>query len=109
MPIYEYSCPQCNIQFELRLSLNEANCTPLCPKCQSEARRLISSFACKTGGSIQASEQPFRGRMIPQTKTAGEAIAVTETASVIITPPPHRIELLPPPGKRAARSRRKKK
>jgi putative FmdB family regulatory protein len=58
MPIYEYFCPQCKNEFELRLSFN-ANCTPLCPKCYSEAKLLISSFACKTGSNLQAPEEPF--------------------------------------------------
>jgi putative FmdB family regulatory protein len=60
MPIYEYLCPQCQNEFELRVSFDEANCTPLCPKCNSQAQRLISSFACKTGGNIKAAEKPFR-------------------------------------------------
>lgn len=60
MPIYEYFCPKCNEIFELRLSFNDASCTPICPKCVSSAERLISSFACKTGGNIQAAEKPFR-------------------------------------------------
>jgi putative FmdB family regulatory protein len=58
MPIYEYICSQCKNEFELRLSFN-ANCTPVCPKCYSEAKRLISGFACKTGSNLQASEKPL--------------------------------------------------
>jgi putative FmdB family regulatory protein len=60
MPIYEYICTKCNTEFELRFSYSDANCTPICPKCYSEARRLTSSFGCKTGGNIQAAEKPFR-------------------------------------------------
>lgn len=60
MPIYEYVCPQCKTEFELRLSYSQIYSTALCPKCYSAAERLISSFACKTGGNIQAAEQPFR-------------------------------------------------
>jgi putative FmdB family regulatory protein len=58
MPIYEYICSQCENEFELRLSFN-ANCTPVCPNCYSEAKQLISGFACKTGSNLQASEKPF--------------------------------------------------
>jgi putative FmdB family regulatory protein len=58
MPIYEYICPQCKNEFELRLSF-DVKATPLCPKCKTEAARLISSFGCKTGSSLQASEKPL--------------------------------------------------
>jgi putative FmdB family regulatory protein len=101
MPIYEYVCTQCKNEFDLRLSSYETNCTYICPKCYSEARRLISSFACKTGGNIQASEKPFRKSTISDLESP--------IPSVIITPPPKHIELLSPPSKRRIRTRHKKK
>jgi putative FmdB family regulatory protein len=107
MPLYEYICPQCKSEFELRLSI-DANCTPVCPKCYSEAQRLISSFACKTGGNIQAAEKPFRQGPAPD-PSATRGAGGTSTPSVLITPPPNRIELLSPPGKRSTRAGRKKK
>ena len=107
MPIYEYICPQCKSEFELRLSIN-ANCTPVCPKCYSALERLVSSFACKTGGNIQAAEKPFRQVPDPVTSASSETGAAP-TPSVLITPPPNRMELLSPPGKRSIRARRKKK
>lgn len=58
MPIYEFICPQCKHEFELRLSFDAKN-APVCPKCNSEAKRLISSFGCKTGSNLQASGKPF--------------------------------------------------
>ena len=60
MPIYEYYCPQCKNEFELRFSYVRTDSAAQCPKCQAVAQRLISSFACKTGGNIQAAEKPFR-------------------------------------------------
>lgn len=106
MPIYEYICTQCKTEFELRLSFSEANCTPLCPKCYSEAQRLISIFSCKTGGNLQAAGTPFRAGEAPG-KSAGKKVKAAP--DVLITPPPNRIELLSPPGKKSLRTRRQKK
>jgi putative FmdB family regulatory protein len=60
MPIYEYTCDKCNSDFELRLAFSQVNSTALCPRCYSEARRTISSFAAKTGSYLQVPEKPFR-------------------------------------------------
>jgi putative FmdB family regulatory protein len=68
MPIYEYVCRKCKTEFELRLSFSEANSTALCPKCYSEAEKLISGFACKTGSTIQTSPKPFRKRVTEDAK-----------------------------------------
>jgi putative FmdB family regulatory protein len=60
MPIYEFICAKCKNEFELRFSFVQTDCTTLCPKCLYPAQRLTSSFACKTGGNIQAAEKAFR-------------------------------------------------
>ena len=101
MPIYEFLCSKCNTEFELRLSYSQANSTALCPKCYSDAQRLTSSFACKTGGNLQAAEKPFR-------KNATKELD-SPVPGVLITPPPSDTKLLSPPGKRSIRDRRKKK
>ena len=67
MPVYAYFCPRCQTEFELRLSFSEADKSTTCPKCNAKANKLTSSFACKTGGNIQAAEKPFRKN------TTGEA------------------------------------
>ena len=63
MPIYEYLCPKCTFKFELKRSFGEAEKPATCPKCKSKAQKLISGFACKTGGSIQSSPSPFREKI----------------------------------------------
>jgi putative FmdB family regulatory protein len=74
MPIYEFFCPQCKNEFELRFSLVQTESTTLCPKCHSIAERLVSSFACKTGGNLQAAEKPFREATVEQAKTRAKTV-----------------------------------
>ena len=75
MPVYEYLCPKCNIEFELRRPFSEADKAAVCPKCNSEAQKLISSFGSKTGSYIQASGKPFRKQV---SKTSGMEVAMNE-------------------------------
>ncbi|MBM3119039.1 MAG: zinc ribbon domain-containing protein [Chloroflexi bacterium] len=51
MPIYEYSCPDCNCKFELLRSINKANEDASCPRCQHTAKRVFSRFASFSKGS----------------------------------------------------------
>ncbi len=44
MPIYEYCCPNCGGEFDLFRPFSRVNEIVLCPECNHEARRLISSF-----------------------------------------------------------------
>ncbi len=106
MPIYEYYCPQCKSQFELRLSFSESSRTSQCPKCKTDAERLISSFACKTGGNLQATEKPFRQGLYSETNKSGKTGASSAQGSIV--PASERARLLSPSGKRSVRSRGKK-
>jgi putative FmdB family regulatory protein len=89
MPIYEYNCQKCKNTFELRRSFNDFNKPASCPACNSSCQKVTSSFACKTGGNLQAAEKPFR------------AVLNQEFASpipnVLIPPPPKLPVLLTPP------------
>ncbi len=60
MPIYEYICTKCNFEFEQKLAMSESDRTITCPNCNAPAQKQFSSFGCKTGGNLQASEKPFR-------------------------------------------------
>lgn len=44
MPTYEYRCRQCGHEFELFQSMNDEP-VKICPKCQGEVQRLISTGA----------------------------------------------------------------
>ena len=46
MPIYEYTCPDCEIKFELIRPLSQSSEAASCPKCEKSAERVLSSFAC---------------------------------------------------------------
>lgn len=41
MPIYEYHCPVCGANFDVRLSMNDKSLIR-CPICRSEAKRRMS-------------------------------------------------------------------
>ena len=60
MPIYEYFCSRCKIEFELMRPFSESDKPAKCHKCNAEAQKLVSSFGSKTGSSIQTSSKPFR-------------------------------------------------
>ncbi|MFC2041218.1 FmdB family zinc ribbon protein [Chloroflexota bacterium] len=46
MPIYEYVCPGCECKFELLRPLSKSNEPASCPRCNKEAERILSTFAC---------------------------------------------------------------
>ena len=49
MPLYEYSCKQCDRQFEALVRAGEA---PECPACHGhDLERRLSVFAAHTGGA----------------------------------------------------------
>ena len=50
MPLYEYSCSKCNESFELMKSFNDNNPVK-CPKCGTEAKKLISGTSFQLKGT----------------------------------------------------------
>lgn len=60
MPIYEYFCIKCKTGFELMRPFSEADKPGVCPRCNSQAQKLVSGFGSKTGSYIQAPAEPFR-------------------------------------------------
>jgi putative FmdB family regulatory protein len=46
MPIYEYECPACGKEFELRRGINDSDREIKCPKCGAgDQRRVFSMFS----------------------------------------------------------------
>ncbi|MFC1942865.1 FmdB family zinc ribbon protein [Chloroflexota bacterium] len=46
MPIYEYLCSECKLNFELLRPLSQAGQEAECPHCHKSARCKMSTFAC---------------------------------------------------------------
>lgn len=63
MPIYEYICTECKTEFELMRPFSEADKTAVCPKCNTEAEKLVSGFASKVGFHLHTSAKPLRKRI----------------------------------------------
>ncbi len=59
MPIYEYYCPDCDVEFEKLLKLSEANAVQDCPECGGRhTQKQLSTFATRgvsTGQGVAAS------------------------------------------------------
>ncbi|MFH1486148.1 MAG: zinc ribbon domain-containing protein [Chloroflexota bacterium] len=51
MPIYEYSCPNCDCKFELRRSFSQSDEATTCPSCHASAKKLLSRFAAFSKGA----------------------------------------------------------
>jgi putative FmdB family regulatory protein len=60
MAVYEYLCPKCRNAFELMRPTSEEEKPAKCPKCGSEAQKLVPGFAAKTGDSTQPAGEPSR-------------------------------------------------
>lgn len=66
MPLYVYSCPECDLEIEERRPIKRADDTLLCPVCGTECARVIvvavafnrgassSAEVCQTCGDIPA-------------------------------------------------------
>ncbi len=48
MPIYEYVCSDCSLQFELVRPLSQASEGAPCPRCHNGAKRVFSGFTSRS-------------------------------------------------------------
>ena len=67
MPIYEYYCTGCGVDFEVMRSVSQSDEAVNCEKCGNPAERQLSNFAFKsntfTSPKFKASlEKPMRAR-----------------------------------------------
>lgn len=61
MPTYEYWCPKCKQEFEVKRSMSDVNKPADCPRCNTRGEKLVSNFASKVGYNLQVPGAPFRG------------------------------------------------
>jgi len=101
MPVYEYFCPQCKAEFELRLSFSEFDRPQKCPKGHSGSQKLLSSFSTKNAGNVEIAEKPFRKPAVKASKS--------QAPDVLVTPSPIQKKLKSPPAKKSSPARGKKK
>jgi putative FmdB family regulatory protein len=78
MPVYEYRCNACNIQFELRQKFSDPP-ADRCPKCGGTVRKLVSavSFSLKGAGWFGDGY----GAKAESTNSEGDTVAGTGAAS----------------------------
>ncbi|MBK5279347.1 MAG: zinc ribbon domain-containing protein [Bacteroidia bacterium] len=83
MPVYEYRCNACNIQFELRQKFSDPP-ADRCPKCGGTVRKLVSavSFSLKGAGWFGDGY----GAKAESTDSEGDTTAGAGTASEVAAP-----------------------
>ncbi len=61
MPTYEYWCPKCEKEFEVKKPISDFDKPASCPDCGTQGERLMSNFASKIGYTIRVpTKPPFR-------------------------------------------------
>jgi len=61
MPTYEYWCPKCEKEFEVKKPISDFDKPAFCPDCGTQGERLMSNFASKIGYTLQVpAKPPFR-------------------------------------------------
>lgn len=87
MPIYEYRCPECGNQFELKQSFT-AESAAECPQCQAQARRKLSmpAIVFKGSGFYKTDSRAGSSDAKADNKAEGKVEAKTETKSAESTP-----------------------
>ena len=55
VPIYEYYCPDCDVEFEKLVKIAEANAAQDCPECGGRhTQKKLSTFATSGGSTGQS-------------------------------------------------------
>jgi len=71
MPLYEYTCSNCETRFDALRAMSDADAPIACPKCESEnTRRAISLFSAIGSEGMIAGAGSACGSCIPSTSCA---------------------------------------
>ena len=63
VPIYEYYCPDCEVEFEKLVKLSEANAVQDCPECGGRhTQKKLSTFATSGGSTSKGAAASSCGR-----------------------------------------------
>jgi len=82
MPVYEYRCDACNIQFDLRQKFSDPP-ADRCPKCGGTVRKLVSavSFSLKGAGWFGDGY----GTKSESTNSEGDTVSVPGVATEVVS------------------------
>jgi putative FmdB family regulatory protein len=82
MPVYEYRCDACNIQFDLRQKFSDPP-ADRCPKCGGTVRKLVSavSFSLKGAGWYGDGY----GKKAESTTSEGGTVSVSGAATEVVS------------------------
>ena len=82
MPVYEYRCDACNIQFDLRQKFSDPP-ADRCPKCGGTVRKLVSavSFSLKGAGWFGDGY----GTKAESTNSEGDTVSGAGTATEVVS------------------------
>jgi putative FmdB family regulatory protein len=82
MPVYEYRCDACNIQFDLRQKFSDPP-ADRCPKCGGTVRKLVSavSFSLKGAGWYGDGY----GKKAESTTSEGDTVSVSGAATEVVS------------------------
>ena len=82
MPVYEYRCDACNIQFDLRQKFSDPP-ADRCPKCGGTVRKLVSavSFSLKGAGWFGDGY----GTKAESTNSEGDTVSGTGAATEVVS------------------------
>jgi len=82
MPVYEYRCDACNIQFDLRQKFSDPP-ADRCPKCGGAVRKLVSavSFSLKGAGWFGDGY----GAKTESTTSEGDTASGSEVAAAVVS------------------------